>query len=512
MPASKSSPVTRPLANRVFHTTVELHRATAKMFPDLQAYVDGEDRITFSEWDRKADLAADVFAECGLGRGDVLCLMIPGSIDYAVCYLGAMRLGAITSGINLRLGPLEIASIVERTAPSITICEDGEVPGVPGASMTRAELAGRVNEAEAREFPPVRADDAVAVVWTSGTTGIPKGAVFDHQRLHAVADSTGRGLTSAPFDRRMSPVPFAHMGYMTRVWDELSNAVTNVMTPKRWSAGWAISAIERERITVGQGTPTQWRLIMDHPTFASTDLSSLRAVTIGAATVPPDIVREIRQRIGCPVVQRYTSTETAIATTTTLEDRPEVVANTVGVPCPGVELRILVDGRAAAAEEVGGVQIRSQATMREYWRDPELTASVLDGDGWLDTGDLGWLGHDGYLRVVGRRKEMYIRGGYNVYPAEVEAILNEHPKIVQSAVVGTADPILGQIGVAFAVPVSGASLSLDDVREWITRYIADYKRPDHLEVVTELPITPMNKIDKRALGARAADLFPPVRR
>jgi len=339
----------------------------------------------------------------------------------------------------------------------------------------------------------------VAIVWTSGTTGVPKGAVFDHANLRDMAP--GAGALSADGDRRLSPLPFAHVGYMTRMWDELVHRITTIITPTPWKATAALRLIEEERVTVGQGVPTQWALMLADPGFESTDVSSLRLASTGAARVPAELVREMRERLGCPVVVRYASTEASLITGTRLGDPDEVVAETVGRASDGVELRLMgEEGGPVGTGDVGLVQCRSGAAMRGYWQDPERTAEVLDPDGWVSTGDLGWLGDDGNLRLVGRRTEMYVRGGYNVYPAEVEAVLGEHPAVDRAAVVGLPAPVLGDVGWAFVVPVAGATVEPDELKAWCTARLADYKAPDHVRVVDDLPLTSMLKVDKRALA------------
>ncbi|MCI3948211.1 MAG: acyl-CoA synthetase [Acidimicrobiales bacterium] len=485
-------------------TTVALLRDTAQAVPDGEAFVDGTTRLTFGAWDRAADGLATALAERGVGRGDVVALLLPSSADYATCYAAAMRLGAITTGINLRLGPAEVASIVERTRPALAVVDDGtELPaGVP-AVLRRSDLVALYGLDPPSSRPRLDPSDPVAVVWTSGTTGVPKGAVFDHANLRDMAP--GAGALSADGDRRLSPLPFAHVGYMTRMWDELVHRITTVITPTPWKAAGALRLIEEERVTVGQGVPTQWALMLADPTLSTTDVSSLRLASTGAARVPAELVREMRERLGCPVVVRYASTEASLITGTRLGDPDEVVAETVGRASEGVELRLVgEEGGPVGAGDVGMVQCRSGAAMRGYWEDPERTAEVLDPDGWVSTGDLGWLGDDGNLRLVGRRTEMYVRGGYNVYPAEVEAVLGEHPAVDRAAVVGLPAPVLGDVGWAFVVPAPGTTVDPDELRAWCRSRLADYKAPDHVRVVDDLPLTSMLKVDKRALAGLVA--------
>jgi acyl-CoA synthetase (AMP-forming)/AMP-acid ligase II len=372
--------------------------------------------------------------------------------------------------------------------------------------------------------PFLSSSDPVAVVWTSGTTGLPKGAVFDHDCLAAVA--AGTDVLSAPGDRRLSPLPFAHVGSMTRTWDEIANGVTTVITPTPWTAGDAVRIMEAERITVAQGVPTQWALVLGHPDLNGADTSSLRIVGTGASRVPSELVAALRSRFGVPVIVRYTSTEASLGTGTVPGDRDEVVARTVGRPVPGVSLAICDDdGGTVPPGEVGRVRLRSAAVMRGYWGGPPrgpggrgvvydeaATRSVMPGDGWLTTGDFGRLDADGCLRLAGRANELYIRGGYNVYPAEVEAVLGHHPAVGEVAVVGAPDPVLGEIGVAFVVPApEGAPPGdelLAELRDITRATLADYKCPDRLVVVDGLPMTSMMKVDKKSLAQRAVALRP----
>jgi acyl-CoA synthetase (AMP-forming)/AMP-acid ligase II len=342
----------------------------------------------------------------------------------------------------------------------------------------------------------------VCIVWTSGSTGRPKGALFDHRNLAAV--SAGTDVLSEPGDRRLSPLPFAHVGYMTRIWDEIAHRITTVVTPQPWSAADAIALLSGEQVTVGQGVPTQWALVLRHPDLGTADLSSLRVAGTGAARVPAELVREMRRRLACPVVVRYTSTESSLGTGTVPGDPDEVVCSTVGRPVPGVDLAIVGEsGRPVPSGEVGRVRLRSAAVMRGYVAtradlDRKATEAVLDAAGWLTTGDLGWVDDSGNLHLVGRQTEMYIRGGYNVYPSEVEAVLRRHPGVTDVTVVGLDDPVLGEIGAAFVVPAA-TTPSLEELRAWCCRELADYKAPDRLFLLDALPLTPMGKVDNRAL-------------
>ena len=518
-----------------YATVVEALEDAARLNPEVEAYVElassessglvpdstnGTRRMTFAQWEAGSARLATGFAALGVRRGDVVCLLLPSSIDYALCYLAVARLGAITSGVNLRLGPAEQASIVQRVRPSLTVVDtaylaEDQLPATTGAVVRRDALRDAAGAPGAPGTTvTLGTDDPVAVVWTSGTVGVPKGAVFSHRNLAAVA--AGTGVLSHPADRRLSPLPFAHVAYMTRVWDEIIRAITTVITPNPWSAESAIGLLERERVSVGQGVPTQWALVLAHPDLARADLGHLRIAATGAARVPPELVRAMRTRLGCPVVVRYTSTETSLGTGTDPADPDDVVATTVGRPVPGVDLTVVDDdGTPLPAGTIGRVRLRSAAAMVGYVGDvtsgrlvdEKATAAVRNAQGWITTGDVGWVGDDGNLRLVGRAADMYIRGGYNVYPTEIEAVLGDLPGIADAAVVGFPDPVLGEKGAAFVVlaPDTPAP-ELEAVRAACRRRLADYKAPDRLYVVGELPVTPLGKVNKRALATTATEL------
>jgi acyl-CoA synthetase (AMP-forming)/AMP-acid ligase II len=503
-------------------TVVSVLREAARVNGDVEAYVEpagARERrsLTFAQWDRAADGVAGYLDGLGVRKGDVVCLLLPSSIDYAVLYAALQRLGAITSGINPRMGASEVASVLERAAPVLLVVDPEAAPipkttGLP--QSTREDVAAAWGGEPPSSWPDLVAEDPVAVVWTSGTTGRPKGAIFDHANLAAVA--RGTDVLSQPGDRRISPLPFAHVAYMTRAWDEIAHGVTTVITPTPWRADEAVRIMAAERITVGQGVPTQWALVLASDELARADLSSLRVVSTGAARMSATMIADVRRRFGVPVVVRYTSTESSLGTGTSLTSTDEEVATTVGRPVPGVELAIVDDaGVPVAAGSIGRVMLRSPAVMRGYWGrgpgrgrslteliDADATASVLAADGWLSTGDFGLLTPEGNLQLAGRAHERYIRGGYNVYPAEVEEALASHPAVARVAVVGAPDDVLGEIGVAVVVAAPGQVPELAALRAHCTGQLSDYKAPDALVVVDELPLTPMMKVDP----VRLADL------
>ncbi len=485
-------------------TTVDCLRQTAAEFPDREAYVAGDGVLTYGSWDAAADALAYSWQRLGLRKGDVVALILPSCLEYPVCYQAAMRLGAMTTGINPRSGRTEVDSIIERTRARIAVVADDLPTPKHAATVLRcSELATVPSGDAATGFADILPTDPVAIVWTGGTTGRPKGAVFTHRQLAAVAASAS--ALTARFGRKLSPTPFSHIGYMVHMWEEIENLITVVIPPTPWKAARVLELMGRARVTVGQGVAAQWRLMFDSAHFASTDLSALRIAGTGGSAIPPDLVMEMRERLGCPVVVGYASTESGILSETTPADNPDLMNSTVGRARPNVELDIVDDqGRPLPADSEGRVRCRSVATMDRYWDDPAGTAAVLDRDGWLTVGDLGRMDVNGNLTLLGRDGEMYIRGGYNVYPAEVERLLAMHPAVGQVAVVGQPDPVLGEIGRAFIVPAQGRPVpDLTELRAWCADDLADYKGPDRAEYVEELPLTRMGKVDKKVLSLHA---------
>jgi acyl-CoA synthetase (AMP-forming)/AMP-acid ligase II len=496
-----------PVMTAHYDNLGQLLAAVADRFPDHEAFVDGRRRLSFGEWYSKASALAGALAGRGIGPGDVVVLTLPTGLDYAIAYCAVLLLGGVVSGVNPRLGPAEVQGILEQAAATAVVESAPADPRVPagfgGLRITDVDVRAGYDHAPLASRAVVAESDPAVIVWTSGTTGAPKGAWFDHATLAAGARVSG--LLSAPFDRRLMPTPFAHAGFMTRVWDQLAFVITTILTPTPWSAQTMLAALLEEHVTVGQGVPTQWEKVLELLRRTGTTIPELRIVGTGAAKVPAGLVRDLSHQLGVPVISRYACTETPSMTGTRVDDPPEVLENTVGRAQDGIEIRILDDGLVPLpVGAVGRVAVASPFQMRGYWRAPGLTADAFADDGWFVSSDLGSLGEDGNLTLVGRASEVYIRGGYNVYPLEVENVLVTHPDVAGAAVVGTPAPVIGEIGVAFVVPVAGRRPTLEALRDWCADRIADYKAPDRLEIVDELPLTSMMKLDKLALGRRAA--------
>jgi acyl-CoA synthetase (AMP-forming)/AMP-acid ligase II len=477
-----------PLSSDVIDTRAMLEAAAA-VHGDVEAYVEPGARITFAEWIGRARGVAAQFADLGVGKGDVITLWLPSGIDYATCYAAAAMIGAITTGLNPRLGRREIESILQQADPALIVADEelGALPKTAHRLLSRDVLCSDTS----RSAPPsveLNRRDLVALIFTSGTTGTPKGAAFDADRLAAGAAASG--VMSAPYDRRLTSTPFSHAGYMFKLWDQLVWGSTLVVPPTPWSAQGMFDVLRDERVSVAGAVPTQWAKLLEVDGVSPQALPHLRIGVVATAPAPPELVRRVAEGIGVPLVVRYAMTECPTISGTEPNDAPETQFRTVGRPAAGMDVRIGSDG---------GVEVSGPCVMRGYWRNPELTAEVLR-DGWLRTGDIGVLGGDGNLALVGRRGDMYIRGGYNVHPGEVERTLASHTAVKHAVVVGRSAPVIGEIGVACVVPADAARPpTLAELRTHVADELADYKAPDELLIVDELPLTPMLKPDRLAL-------------
>jgi acyl-CoA synthetase (AMP-forming)/AMP-acid ligase II len=474
----------------------DIAREAALRHGDSIAYVLPEGwTLSYRELDRISDEVAVGLTRRGVVEGDVVALLVPPGAEYAVSYLAAAKLGAITAGVNHRLAPAERDAVLRLAVPKVTI----EVEAARSTDALLREL--RVPEADPPPRLPRDPDRPLAIIFTSGTTGVPKGALFCNRQLEFitatdVGDAWGGGA------RALWGMPFAHLGFMTKLPGQLRLGGT-MFVMRRWRAADALRLIAEQRMTTVPAVPAQLAMMLRVPDFDHYDLSSVQALIVGGGPISPGLAEEARARFGAPLVTRYSCTEAGTGLGTTVDDSPEDAVVSVGRQHRSVDLSVrdehdvpVVDG------EVGCVCLRSPAAMSGYWRDPEATADAFTDDGFVRTGDLGWIDEHGRLRLVGRSKEMYVRGGENVYPVEVEAVLSSHPDVAAVAVVPRADRVMAEVGVAVVVPRDpGAPPSLDALRRYARERLAAFKLPEDLRLVDELPVTAMDKIDRRALRA-----------
>jgi acyl-CoA synthetase (AMP-forming)/AMP-acid ligase II len=505
-----------------------------RQFGADEALVDGDIRLSFAALQDRVDVVARALIASDVAAGDRVAIWAPNSADWVVISFAVYAVGAILVPLNTRYKGEEAGHVL-RTAgarllfsvtdflgadllslltgvPGLDALEELVVMAGPlgGGSVTLRDFIDR-----AAAVPQTSVDDRTAalertdpsdIIFTSGTTGKPKGAVLGHGasvRTY-LAWSELVGLRRA--DRYLVVYPFFHtaglksgvLACVLRGATIVPHAVFDVLP--------VMQRVVEERISMLPGTPTVFQSILNHPDFASFDLSSLRLSVTGAATVPVEIIRRMRQELRFEtVVTGYGLTETTgTVSMCRHDDSPEVIATTVGRPLPGVDVR-LVDaaGSPVADGDPGEILVRGFNVMQEYFEDPVATREAMT-DGWLRTGDIGILGLDGNLRITDRKKDMYIVGGFNAFPAEIEGIMVAHPGVGQVAVIGVPDDRLGEVGVAFVVARPGATIDSDELIAWCRDHMANFKAPRQVKVVDALPVNPTGKVMKFELRAAYA--------
>ncbi len=495
----------------------------ARRFGERKAYVarlpDGDWatalRLSYLDLDRISDEVAAGLAHRGIGIGDRIGLVTAPGLEYVVAYLAAAKLGAVTAGVNDRLAPEERDAVLAKLDPKIVLCQPGyEARGFNYETTERAEACDSLLSAfrSAGSDIPHLAPDAnadTAIIFTSGTTGQPKGARYTNRQLQFITE-TDVGDAWGTGGRSFTGTSFAHLGFMTKLAGNLRRGGTSFIV-ERWRADDALHLLSSQRMTTVAGVPTQFALMLHDPNFDDYDLSSVEYIVTGGGPITAGLADECRRRFQAKLQTRYSCTEAGIGLGTAFDD-PEIDAIvSVGRPHPAVALAIrdcADPARTAdlATGDIGEVCLRSDACMQGYWNDPDATRAAFTPDGFVRTGDLGYIDDQGRVRLVGRTKEMYVRGGYNVYPVEVESVLSEHPCVAAVAIVPRADAVMGEIGVACVVVRDNVEPpTLDALRSFLVDRVARYKAPEALELIDSLPLTPMDKLDRVALRQKVTE-------
>jgi acyl-CoA synthetase (AMP-forming)/AMP-acid ligase II len=516
-----------------------LARDAGERFADSEAVVDGNRRLSFARLWAGAVIAARAFVAIGIEHGDRVAIWAPNSYEWVVALLGLQSAGASVVPLNTRFRGSEAAYILNRSRSRALVTVEGflgvdyrgllasqELPhlerlivlragddapaggGAPGSCPSLgwdAFLAladGVAPDTVSARIDALGPDDISDLMFTSGTTGSPKGVVTTHGQSVRTFAQWRQIVGLAAGDRYLLVNPMFHtFGYKAGILTCLMAGATMIPVPV-FDVAAVLERIAAERVTVLPGPPTLYQSLLQHPDLAQTDISSLRLAVTGAAVIPVDLVRQMRDGLGFrSVLTAYGLTEaTGFVTSTTHDDDIETIASTSGRAIDGVEVRTVApDGTDVPTGSPGEVVCRGFNVMQGYFEDPEQTAATIDAGGWLHTGDVGVLDEGGNLRITDRIKDMYIVGGFNAYPAEVESLLLGHPGIAQAAVVGVPDDRLGEVGAAFVVAAAGHSLEPDEVVAWAREHMANYKAPRYVRVVDALPLNASGKVLKFAL-------------
>jgi len=507
---------------RAFAEAVTLNAARVAVVTE-----DGQS-LTYTELDTRRALAVRALLAHGVARGDRVAIWSPNCLEWIVAGLAAHSIGAAIVPVNTRMKGAEAGDILARSGAKLLFCAgrflDTDYPAllaphrpqtlasvvVLGAAresetswddfLSRAETVSDVLRREAENA--VDDGDLMDVMFTSGTTGRPKGVMTTHaQNLRTIAAwSAAVGLV--PEDRYLIVNPFFHaFGYKVGWLGGLLAGLT-VLPHAVFDAKAVLHRIARDRVSVLPGPPTLFVSLLNDPERASTDLSSLRATITGAAAIAPSLIERIRAELGFKLVLTgYGLTETCgVVSLCEGGDDAQTIALTSGKAVAGVEMRCVdPQNQPLAAGEAGEIVVRGYNVMQGYLDDPAATRETIDADGWLHTGDIGVLDARGYLRITDRLKDLYITGGFNCYPAEIERQIAAHPAIAQSAVVGIADERLGEVGRAYVVLRPGQMLDEASLIKWCREQMANYKVPRSVVFVAQLPTNPSGKVLKYQL-------------
>ena len=484
-------------------TLPEALRAAATTFADSVAYVEVDRKLTFAELLEQVRGVAGGYITRGLQPGERVVVWAPNGIDWVLAALAVSYAGGVLVPANSRYTGHEVADIVERTQARLVVVDDGflgrsqiaelSAAGVDARRILALENLSRIAvdhpDTEARA-DAVRPDDVADILFTSGTTGRSKGVMTAHRQTVGVADAWGSVGQLDAADRYLVVNPFFHsFGYKAGIVVGLLTGAT-LYPMATFDIDSLMELVERERITVLPGAPTIFQTILDSPNRAARDLSSLRLAVTGAATVPVVLIEHMQAELGIPdVLTAFGMTEAVVVTMCRPGDDAHTIATTNGRAVPGMEIR---------AGDQHELLVRGDNVMLGYLDDPDATAQAIDADGWLHTGDVCRIDAEGNMTITDRLKDMYISGGFNVYPAEIEQELLRHDGIADAAVIGVADERLGEVGHAFVVRRDDA-LVVEDVLAFAAQRLANFKRPKVITFVDALPRNLSGKILKNDL-------------
>jgi len=476
----------------------------ARIYPDRVAVRQDDVVLSYSELDARTASLAGWARHNDVQPGDRVGVMMPNVVEFAVVYYGLLRAGAVVVPINPLLKGREVEHYL-RDSGARTIFAWHEAPGAAeGAVVTGARLVvvspsgSEFDAAPALASVAVRtADDTAVILYTSGTTGTPKGAELTHENLLRNAAISATGLFALePDDVILGCLPFFHTFGQTCVLNAAIMSGAAITLVPRFDPTRVLEVVRRDKVTVFAGVPTMYVALAS---IAGTDgraaASTLRLCISGGAALPVEVLHTFEAAFGAHILEGYGLSETSpVASFNRVGHRRE---GSIGIPIEGVSMRVVDDtGVDVPHGAIGEIAIRGHNVMKGYWNRPEATAAALP-DGWLRTGDLGRVDDDGFFYIVDRTKDMIIRGGFNVYPREIEEVLYEHPKVVEAAVIGVPHPTHGEEVVAAVTVVGGADITPDDLRAYVKARVAPYKYPRHVWFVAALPKGPTGKLLKR---------------
>jgi long-chain acyl-CoA synthetase len=457
--------------------------ATARRHRERTALALGETELTYGELDAASAAVAGMLRARGLRPGDRVGVMLPNVPEFAMAYYGVLRMGGVVVPMNPLLKPREVEHYVSDSGAALVLDDPAALPGDAEPDFGVAERAP---------------GDTAVILYTSGTTGKPKGAELTHRNLVKNVEVMRELISIEAGDVVLGALPLFHSFGQTCGLNTAVASGACLALLARFVPGDVLDLVERRRVTVFEGVPTMYAALLSQPDRDRRDVSSLRVCVSGGAALPLEVLHGFEDAFGCVVLEGYGLSETSPVASFNRADGLRKPGS-IGTPVDGVEMRLL----DVSEEGVGEIAIRGHNVMKGYWRNPEATRQAVDADGWFRSGDLARADADGCYFIVDRKKELIIRGGYNVYPREIEEVIYEHPAVREAAVVGIPHPELGEeVGAAVALR-PGAAVDEADVRAFVKSQVAAYKYPRRVWFVDELPKGPTGKILKRAIEVPA---------
>ncbi|MER6373385.1 class I adenylate-forming enzyme family protein [Streptomyces mirabilis] len=472
----------------------------AELNPQGAAVSDGRQSLTNAQLLSGVLRTARQLHDLGIGPGDVVALKLTNRVEFVLLLFAAWRLGATITPVNPSMTDVEVVRQLKDSGARLLMVEDGSETTAGLTTLTVGEL--REHQAPEWDQAPRLDSSALALlIYTSGTTGVPKGVMLDHANIDAMVEMGRQALELGPSDRCLLILPLFHVnGIVVSILTPLLAGASVVIAGRRFDPHHFFDLVEQERPTFFSAVPTIYSMLAALPDDVRPDTSSVRFAVCGAAPASAELLTRFEARYGFPLVEGYGLSEGTCGSTINPVAGPRR-AGTVGLPFPGQEIRILdADGTEAAPGTDGEVVLRGPNIMRGYLGRPDDTARVIV-DGWLHTGDVGHLDAEGYLTLVGRSKDMIIRGGENIYPKEIEDVLASDPSVLEAAVIGVPDEKWGEVVVAYVQPRPGSTVDPAALEALCARSLTGFKRPASYVVVEAIPKNAVGKIDKGSLRA-----------
>jgi len=520
-------------------TLSEVLSDTAAAFPDRNAVITQNQRLTYQDLDDRVDRLARGLMALGIEKGEKVGLWMPNIPEWVIAYFAVARIGGVVVPMNTRYKShealyilanseakalfmvdsfvgIDYPAMMDRIRQDLPDLEHLVVAGKTGADAHRFEeivargAAGPDNGELARRKAACTPQDCALILYTSGTTGSPKGAMLSHHNMAENAKQVTEVLHTTEEDVFLLAVPFFHcFGCVMGILGAITWGASMVPMPV-FKAKEALEFVEKERVSVLYGVPTMFVLELEEYRKGKGDgtpydVSSLRTGIMAGAPCPVEVMRGTMEELRCNVSIAYGLTEASpVITMTRFDDTLERRVETVGRPLPGIEIKIADDTHnPLPPDEMGELACRGYNVMLGYYGMPEMTAEVIDDAGWLYSGDLATMDENGYAKIVGRKKDMLITGGFNVYPAEIEEYLFTHPKVQNVSVVGVADDVMGEVAIAYVIPRDGVTLDPQEIVDYCAGTIANFKVPRYVEIVEQFPMTQSGKVQKFLLRETA---------